>query len=212
MGREIRCFAEVGDWTGDGRLLLETDALLFRGAKKLTIARGDISRVYDDNGWLVVEHGSERDRFDLGKLTPGWVNAIAHPRSRIDKLEIRPATRVALAGEFDDDFVAELRTRSPHVYAYSERGSAQADPHDVIFLRVEALADLDRLARLRERIVPSGAIWLIHPKGHAELKHEPMVAAAKRAGLIDIKRARFSETHTSLKLVVPKRDRPVARR
>ena len=192
--------AELRDWTGDGRLLLETDELIFRGAKKLVIPRAEIKTVRADNGWLVVEHGNDSDRFDLGKLAPSWVNAIANPRSRIDKLDVKETSRVALVGELDADFIDELRTRTAHV------GDAVRD-NDLLFVRVDDVGGLDALPALRERIAQNGGIWLIHPKGPAGLKHEAIVAAAKAAGLIDNKTARFSETHTALKLVIPRANR-----
>src|SRR5687768_15096466 len=153
MGREIRCMAELRDWTGDGRLLLETDALIFRGAKKLNIPRTDIKAVRDDNGWLVVEHGSDIDRFDLGKLAPSWVNAIVNPRSRIDKLDVKDTSRVALVGEFDADFIDELRARTTHI-----DGDAQDD--DLIFVRIDQADDLDQLPALLSRLTQNGGIWL----------------------------------------------------
>jgi hypothetical protein len=200
MGREIRCMAELRDWTGDGRLLLETDELIFRGAKKLVIPRTAIKAVRADDGWLVVEHDDDIDRFDLGKLAPSWVNAIANPRSRIDKLDVKDTSRVATVGELDADFIDELRTRTSRIDA-NERDN------DLIFLRVADVSDLKRLTPLRERIAQNGGIWLIHPKGDASLKHEAIVAAAKAAGLIDNKTAKFSETHTALKLVIPRAKR-----
>ena len=200
MGREIRCMAEVADWTGEGRLMLESHELIFRGARKLTIPLTSIRSVRDENGWLVVEHGASRDRFDLGKLAPGWVNAIAHPRGRIDKLDVKESSRAALIGEFEEDFLDELYARTPHV-------NSDDAPLDLLFVRVSELADLDALGTLRQRIAQNGAIWLVHPRGRADLKHEAIVAAAKRAGLVDTKTARFSDTHTALKLVIPKAQR-----
>ena len=200
MGREIRCMAELRDWTGDGRLLLETDELVFRGAKKLVIPLASIRAVRDDNGWLVVEHGNDADRFDLGKLAPSWVNAIANPRTRIDKLDVKDSTRAAIVGELDADFIDELRARTAHL------GEAERD-NDLVFVRVDDVSELDALPALRERIAQNGAIWLIHLKGPTGLKHEAIVAAAKAAGLIDNKTAKFSETHTALRLVIPRANR-----
>lgn len=203
MGREIRCMAEVGDWVGQGRLLLETDALVFRGAKRTTIPRAQIRSVRAQDGWLIVEHADGVDRFDLGKLADSWANAIANPRSRIDKLDVRPTSRVAVIGEFDDAFLEELRARAATV-AVSDAG----EQLDLIFYRVGDVLDLERLPALRERIAPAGGIWLVHPKGDPELRHEAIVAAAKRATLIDTKTARYSDTHTALKLVIPRQARP----
>jgi hypothetical protein len=79
--------------------------------------------------------------------------------------------------------------------------------YDFVFYRADTPGSLDRLSELRGRIQDAGAVWIITPKGDAPMKHETLVAAAKRAGLIDTKTARFSETHTALKLVIPKRNR-----
>jgi hypothetical protein len=197
MGREIRCMAELRGWTGDGRLLLETDELIFRGAQRAAIPLKSITSVRDDKGWLVVEHAGEVSRFDLGKLTPSWVNAIANPKSRADKLDVKPGTSIAIVGGVDEDFLEEVRARTP----LAEDGS---DPVDLIFVRVATLDELEVLPAIRARIRPTGAIWLIHPKGDGELNHAPIVEAAKKAGLIDVKTARFSDTHTALKLMIPK--------
>lgn len=206
MGREIRCMAELGDWVGQGRLQLETDELIFRGAQRTVVPRAAIRDARAQDGWLIVEHERGTDRFDLGDLAPSWAQAITNPRSRIDKLDVKPASRVAVIGVQDDDFLAELRAR-----AASVAESDAVENVDLIFYAVDHVLDLERLAALRERIVPNGGVWLIHPKGDPELKHEPIVAAAKRAGLIDTKTARFSDTHTALKLVVPRAARPKAR-
>ena len=203
MGREIRCMAEVGDWVGQGRLLLETDELVFRGAKRTVVPRASIRTVRAQDGWLVVEHAGGIDRFDLGNLAESWVNAIAHPRGRIDKLDVKPTSRVLVVGISDEDFLQELRERAAAVEVSDSGANA-----DILFYRVDSVLDLERLPALRERILPTGSVWLIHPKGDAELKHEPIVAAAKRAGLIDTKTARFSDTHTALKLMVPRAARP----
>lgn len=191
--------AEVGDWVGHGRLLLETDELSFRGAQKLVVPRASIKSARAQDGWLIVEHERGVERFDLGNLAEGWARAITNPRSRIDKLEVKPTSRVAVIALDDAEFLEELRARTAAVEV-----SDSAENLDIVFYRIDDVLELERLPALRERIVPAGAVWLIHPKGHPELKHEAIVAAAKRAGLIDTKTARFSDTHTALKLMVPR--------
>lgn len=206
MGREIRCMAEVGDWVGQGRLLLETDELIFRGAQRTVVPRASIRGARAQDGWLIVDHQHGSARFDLGDLAESWARAITNPRTRIDKLDVKPTSRAAVIGVTDEEFLAELRERAAAVEV-----SDAVENVDLIFYAIDDVLDLERLPALRERIVPAGALWLIHPRGDPELKHEPIVAAAKRAGLIDTKTARFSETHTALKLVVPRAARPAAR-
>jgi hypothetical protein len=48
-----------------------------------------------------------------------------------------------------------------------------------------------------------GSIWVVWPKGREELKENDIIAAAKDAGLVDVKVAKFSETLSALKLVIP---------
>lgn len=196
--------AEFGGWVGEGKLLLETDELIFRGATRLRVPLGDIVRVEAADGWLVVEHPAGRARFDLGAAAAKWAHAIRHPRTRMDKLEVKAGTRAALVAIADEVFEGELRARTAQV----EDASA-ARALDVVFYGCDEPAGLDRLRALRDRIAPNGAIWLITPKGRPELGHEPIVAAAKAAGLIDTKTARFSATHTALKLVIPRAQRPI---
>ena len=55
-----------------------------------------------------------------------------------------------------------------------------------------------------------GAIWVIRPKGHADISERDVMKAGKTAGLVDVKVVRFSETHTAEKFVIPvaRRTRP----
>jgi len=192
--------AELQKWSGDGRLHLETDELVFRGAQRLAIPLTSITSVSDDNGWLLVEHDGERSRFDLGKLTPSWVNAIANPRSRLDKLDVKQGMHTGIVGGLDEDFVLELQGRAT---VDTEPGDAV----DLMFVRVQMSDELEVLTAIRVRIKPAGAIWVVHPKGPSGVKHELIAEAARTAGLVDIKSARFSHTHSALKLVIPRDQR-----
>ena len=62
------------------------------------------------------------------------------------------------------------------------------------------------LEKLASKIQPAGAVWVITPKKRPEIADTVVMKAGKAAGLVDVKVARFSETHTALKFVVP-RDR-----
>ena len=68
-------------------------------------------------------------------------------------------------------------------------------------------ADLARIPALIEWIHPAGALWAVWPKGRKELNENHIREAALDAGLVDVKVARFSATHSALKLVVPKAKR-----
>ena len=121
-----------------------------------------------------------------------------YPRPLLDKLGVKPDARVAVVGVDDAGFLRRLESRTGDISRRARKDS------DLIFLGVRSLRDLDRLAALGETIRRSGAIWVVRIKGDgAVVKESEVMAAAKRAGLVDIKVVSFSETHSALKLVIP---------
>jgi hypothetical protein len=87
-------------------------------------------------------------------------------------------------------------------------GSPAGDA-DLIFLAADTVEQLFTLRELRSQIVPNGAIWVVSRKGRARtIRDVDVIAAAKSAGLVDNKVVSFSDTHTALRLVIPRADRP----
>ena len=78
-----------------------------------------------------------------------------------------------------------------------------AKESDLIFYGAELGKDLTKLPTLRKSLKPKGAIWVVYPKGQDQITEVGVIQAGRQAGLVDIKVARFSETHTALKFVIP---------
>jgi len=76
-----------------------------------------------------------------------------------------------------------------------------------VFLPADGRADLARLPGLKERIAPDGAIWVLRAKQAAgvgaAITELDVMAAGRAAGLVDVKVAAFSRTHSAAKLVIP---------
>src|SRR5207244_4463129 len=106
--------------------------------------------------------------------------------------------RVSLLNAGDAAFRAGLAERAGEV-----ADGQPAPDSDLIVLGVEDPAELERLADLRAYLKPNGAIWVVSPKRRPDLRDVDVYAAAKRAGLVDVKVAAFSATHTANKLVIP---------
>jgi hypothetical protein len=128
----------------------------------------------------------------------------ASPRPLLDKLGVTATSKVSAIGVRDRAFMTQLRGRAASVSTRARRQS------DLIFVQIDRGADLARLAALRTYLKPAGAIWVIAPK-HAPGRPVPeglgavgIIAAAKAAGLIDNKGSAFSDTHTALRLVIPR--------
>jgi len=64
----------------------------------------------------------------------------------------------------------------------------------------EALARLKSLAPFLKK---SGALWVVYPKGQSRITENDVLAAGRKAGLVDVKVVSFSATHTALKFVIP---------
>jgi hypothetical protein len=121
----------------------------------------------------------------------------------VDKLGVRPDSRVALVGTFTDDFRSLLGERTSEVQDGVPRESV-----DLIFLSVASLEELSQLRELRDKIVSNGAVWIVSRKGkQATIRDTDVIAASIDAGLVDNKVVSFSDTHTALRAVIRLRDR-----
>ena len=49
----------------------------------------------------------------------------------------------------------------------------------------------------------TGAIWVVYPRGRKDLRETDVIRAGLDAGFVDNKIARFSDTHTAMRLVIP---------
>jgi hypothetical protein len=125
-------------------------------------------------------------------------------RPLLDKLGVKPGSKIALAGVDDEWFMRELRTRTRDV-----KHGKPASPCDLVFLRVRLPADLAKIKTVKSWIEPSGAIWVVRRKGAgAPIKDTDVIDATLAAGLVDNKIASFSETEGAMRLVFRLRDRP----
>ena len=199
MGSESQCTVHFDGKRSEGKALLETDHLIFRGTIRLNIPRKAITKAEADAGTLRVTFPDGTAAFELGPSAAKWAEKIRNPPSLLDKLGVKPDMRVAVLGVDDDAFLEQLAARTSDI----ARRTPKKDT-DVIVFGANSVTDLSRLEKLRGYLTPAGAIWVVHTKGKgAAFKDVDVFAAAKQAGLVDVKVAAFSATHTAEKLVVP---------
>ena len=126
-----------------------------------------------------------------------------YTRPLLDKLGVRPDSRVLFVGDLGNDFGDLVRTRTQLVEERTTRESV-----DLVFLAADSIDDLAALADLRHLIVSNGAVWIVSRKGRAAtVRDTDVIAAALDAGLVDNKVVSFSDTHTALRAVIRLRDR-----
>jgi hypothetical protein len=203
MGQEARCEARFGGQVSAGKALLETDDLIFRGDFRLSIPYKSIQSLDAADGVLRVIWPAGQAAFHLGAQAEKWAFKIRNPRTLADKLDIKSGLRVSVCAVDDPAFREQLAARTKDIAE-----GKPAPESDLIFFGAEADKDLARLARLSASLKPNGAIWIVYPKGQKQITESAVRGAGLAAGLVDIKVARFSETHTALKFVLPVGKRP----
>lgn len=202
MGAESKCTLTFGKTRADGKALLETDALIFRGGDvRLSVPYKQMSSVEAKDGALRIKFPDGLAVFAVGEVAPKWAEKILNPPSRLDKLGVKPDQTIILHALDDEAFERELQARGARV------STRLAGAADIIFYGAESRPALNKLQSLQKNLKRDGAIWVIRPKGVDAITETDVMKAGKAAGLVDVKVARFSDTHTAEKFVIPVKDR-----
>jgi hypothetical protein len=193
MGQELDCKARFRRMVMEGRAQLETDYLLFRGPERIKVNFGELTGVKVDGGILKLEFAGGPAELELGAAAEKWARKILNPPSLLDKLGVRAGLKVRLMGKFEPAFVKEIEERQGVSVA---KGAC-----DLLFLAAVKSLELNRIQKLKQSLKPGGALWVVYPKGVAEIKEIQVIQAGRAAGMKDVKVARFSASHTGLKFV-----------
>src|SRR5450755_2701598 len=111
MGQEIKCRVDFGKQSSEGKALLESTEIIFRGEFRLKIPFHDITALEAAAGKLNVRYPDGLAVFHVGKAAEKWAERIRNPPSRLDKLGVKAGTKVQLIGKHDDDFRRDLAER-----------------------------------------------------------------------------------------------------
>jgi hypothetical protein len=207
MGNEVNCRVRYGKQESEGKVLLETSEIIFRGDFRLKISFAAIlsAKVVGDELQLQTAEGVAI--FELGaSAAQKWREKILHPKTRIEKLGIKPGMKVSLIGfeDQDEEFLKELQTTEA-VMTPAKNGLPKEC--DCILLRTDTKQQLAQVATIARKMLGAMALWIIYPKGQKHITEDDVFAAGHKAGLTDIKVVRFSATHSALKFVIPVKKR-----
>src|SRR5450755_1685967 len=100
MGQEMECNVRLKRRTFEGKALLETDHLLFRGEERLKILFKDLTGVQGKCGVLKLEFPGGPAEFELGAAAEKWAFKIQNPPTLLTKLGVKPGLSVRSVGAF----------------------------------------------------------------------------------------------------------------
>jgi len=198
MGNEVTGAVREGKERHEGKILLETSELLFRGPHyRLKIAFVEMRAVQAANGELRIDTKDGALAFEVGTVAQKWREKILHPKTRVQKLGVKDGTPVRLLGDFDADFMKELKSSKANV------GGVSPSEAQNIFLAIDGKSSLATIAKHARSMKGAEVLWLVYPKGKKEVTENDVLSAGRKSGLKDVKVVGFSPTHTALKFVIP---------
>ena len=183
MGKELNCSVRFGKQQSEGKALLETSEILFRGEFRLKIPFSTITSAKAVDGELRLQTADGLAIFRLGVPAEKWCDKILHPKSRI---------------EFEAEFLREVGSLTKSV----SKGKINSDA-ECIFFAADSKGDVGSLSKTSKSMQGGAALWIIYPKGQKHITENDVLAAGRKSGLKDVKVVGFSPTHTALKFVIP---------
>lgn len=193
MGKDAQVAARFADGADEGRLQYEAPKLVFRGRARRVWTGEALKGLRAEGGDLVLADGA---RFSLGEPQAArWADAIANPKSRLDKIGVKPGMRAAVLGVADATLAGELAARDVQL-------TDDLTALDLLFYAADSADELARIGALVPALAERGALWVVSRKGKAaNVKDVDVMAAAKSFGLVDNKVVGFSDTLTALRFV-----------
>jgi len=202
VGSELLCSIRWDDKTAEGKALLETNEIIFRGDFRLKIPFASLKSVVAHDGELHLKWPQGSAVLELGQQAEKWAQKILHPKSTAEKLGLKPGLVISAIAMGDDSFVQDARAQ-----AGSFSTSRALKNSDLIFFGARKANELTGFKKLLPSLASAGALWIVYPKGRQEITELQVLKAGRAAGLVDIKVVGFSPTHTALKFVRPKAGR-----
>jgi len=199
MGNEAICKVRFGKEESEGKALLETSEILFRGDFRLKIPFSTIKSAKAVDGELRLQTANGPAVFELGTgKAEKWREKILHPKSRIEKLGVKPRSKVSMLGEFDAEFLHEVGDLTKSV----SKGKVNGDS-ECIFFAADSKDDFASLSKVAKSMQGAAALWIVYPKGQNHISENDVLAVGRKCGLKDVKVVGFSASHTALKFVIP---------
>ncbi|MEQ1473744.1 MAG: hypothetical protein ABLQ96_07975, partial [Candidatus Acidiferrum sp.] len=183
MGNELKCRVRFDKKKSEGKALLETNEIIFRGDFRLKIPFSTIQSAKVTNGELELRTLEGVAIFELGAGTAEkWRDKILHPKTRMEKLGVKSGARVVMLGFWEAEFRESLAGRTKIV----STGVLNTDT-EWIFWKVATKAELKELSKIAKSMRGAAAVWVVYPKSLRSITEGDVLAAGRAEGLKDVK-------------------------
>lgn len=202
MGQEKDCSLLWQAETHNGKAVLESTEIIFRGDIRLKILFSEIQELTATAEALRIRTPRGTAVFGIGDLAEKWRHKIANPKSMLEKLGIKPSQEITVLGKFEVKFLSDLKKttgKSPQTKITARTAC--------IFLLADSAKELTALKATAGKMTGSIALWVVYPKGQKGITENDVRTAGLKAKLVDVKVVSFSSAHTALKFVIPKSKR-----
>jgi hypothetical protein len=197
MGLEAICMVQFGSQESEGKALLETDYIYFKGDFKIKAELKSIRSIKAAEGVLHVQMPEGTLKLELGDAAEKWLQQIRNPKSLLEKLGVKNGMTVLISRMTNEEFIRDLKNQV-------QLTETKAGKYfDLIFLQTDQKSGLKDVKEISKKLQKNGALWIVYPKGKKEITQNDVLAAGKDAKLVDVKVVGFSDTHTALKFVIP---------
>jgi hypothetical protein len=197
-GREAPCTLRFGERVGEGTAYLDTDELVLRQERRLAIPISELTVVETADGRVELSFPGGAAVLHLDGASGRWAETLGRvPRSRLDRLGVKPGHCVGVVGTVEECFVDELRGRAAVVVT----GRSVPAGADIIFLAANQREELGRLPGLAHCIAPGGVLWVIRPRAGREISEQDVAVSGKAAAMTSGRAVRFNATHTADRLL-----------
>ncbi len=197
-GREAPCTLRFGERVGEGTAYLDTDALVLRQERRLAVPVSDLTVVETADGHVEVTFPGGTAVLHLDGASQRWTETLCRgPRSRLDRLGVKPGQCVAVVGTVEEGFLGELRGRAAVVVT----GRSVPAGADIIFLAANQREELGRVPGLAHCLASGGVLWVIRPRAGREIGEQDVAVSCRAAGMTAGRSVRFTATHTADRLL-----------
>lgn len=193
MGLEAKAILMANRKRLAGKLHLDSRSLQFRSRQvKHDILLRDVTSATAKGLELHVSINHSNYVFEVPERPERWVDKILNPPSLAKKLGIKPGQNCWLSPGFSRSFAATIRDAGGKI-------KRSGESCDLAFYFIDDRAGLQPLVHTCQRLPDALSIWVVYPKGSADITQSDVMETMKRINFGPSKTASIDDATSSMR-------------